>query len=367
MINEKRLTDEFRELVAIDAPSYGEREMADRLKEKLSALGFALYEDEAGSHYGSETGNLYGVLKGTLPGEPLLFSSHMDTVEPSAGKRAVLHEDGRITSAGDTVLGSDDLAGIVGILEAVRHLQEENIPHRDIEILFPIAEEVFCKGALVADYARIRAKEAYVLDLSGAPGTASLQEPTHISFQIDIRGKAAHAGFVPEEGINAIAAAASAIAALPQGRPDEETTFNIGVIEGGLATNIVPAYCSVKGEIRCYTHDKALRMLEDVIRVFEAHAGGAEVSCNHQINMLAYRVAEDHPVVTRFLDACKKLDLPGTLTKTHGGSDNNHFMRNGITGIVLSCGMNEVHSVSEYTTVTQLKDMAALTAELMCS
>ena len=89
MINEKRIVEEFRELVAIDSPSYGERAMADRLKEKLAALGFTVAEDDAGAHYKGNAGNLYGLLKGTPPGEPLLFSSHMDTVEPSCGKKAV--------------------------------------------------------------------------------------------------------------------------------------------------------------------------------------------------------------------------------------------------------------------------------------
>ncbi|MBQ6734378.1 MAG: M20/M25/M40 family metallo-hydrolase [Lachnospiraceae bacterium] len=365
MINEKRIVDEFRELVAIDSPSYGERAMADRLKEKLTALGFTVSEDDAGAHYKGNAGNLYGFLKGTLSGEPLLFSSHMDTVEPSCGKKAVLREDGRITSAGDTVLGSDDLAGIVEILEAVRHLQEEGILHRDIEILFPIAEEVFCKGAAVADYTKIRAKEAYVLDISGAPGAASLQEPTHISFDITITGRAAHAGFNPEDGVHAIAAAARAIAKTAQGRIDAETTVNLGVIEGGRATNIVPAHCTVKGEIRCYSHERAEKLFAEIQQTFKEQAQGAEVSFTHATNLIAYKVPEDHPVVTRFLDACGTLGLPGTLTRTLGGSDNNHFLRNGITGIVLSCGMNDVHSVTEWTSVSQLTQGAALVAELM--
>ncbi len=93
----------------------------------------------------------------------------MDTVEPGLGKHAVFHENGKITSSGDTILGADDVCGLVEILEAVRILKEKQIPHRDIEVVFPIAEEVFIRGTDQLDFTKLRAKEAYVLDLSGAP------------------------------------------------------------------------------------------------------------------------------------------------------------------------------------------------------
>lgn len=176
MIDEERIRKEFADLVNIDSPSFGERQMAYRIKATLVLLGFQVSEDQAGEHYGSNAGNIYGFLKGTVPGGPILLSAHLDTVQPAFGKKAVFHADGRITSAGDTVLGADDVAGIVEILEGIRHLEEEKIPHKDVEVLFPIAEEVYIKGTEVFDFSRIRAKEAYVLDLSGAPGAAALKD-----------------------------------------------------------------------------------------------------------------------------------------------------------------------------------------------
>lgn len=381
MIDERRLCGEFAELVAIDSPSFGERRMADRVKEKLSVLGFQVYEDKAGGYYGSDTGNVYGFLKGTAPGDPLLLSAHLDTVPPAAGKRTVFHEDGRITSAGDTVLGSDDIAGIVEILEGIRHLQEENIPHRDVEVLFPIAEEVYIKGTEVFDFSRIRAKEAYVLDLSGAPGTAAVKAPSLIFFRVTVRGKASHAGFAPEEGIHAIQVMSRAVSRLPLGYVDGErdTTLNVGVIHGGNATNIVPDTCTCEGEIRSLSHEKALKQVELLKGIFQeeskrAGVSGqsdslndktAEVSVETHVDLTAYETEADEPVVKRFEQACERLGLPGTLTTTFGGSDNNNFARHGIHGIVLSCGMNEVHSVREYTTVQELKTGAKLVAELL--
>ena len=99
-VNEQRAVDEFQELTAIDAPSFGERQMADRLIVKLKELGFEVEEDNAGKHFGGNAGNLYAYLPGDLPGDSVLLSGHMDTVEPSKGKKGIIGEDGVIRSAG---------------------------------------------------------------------------------------------------------------------------------------------------------------------------------------------------------------------------------------------------------------------------
>lgn len=366
-VNTERLVEEFKELVAIDSVSFHERRMADTLKSKLLKLGFEVYEDGAAGVYGSEAGNVYGFLPGTLEGPPLLLSAHMDTVEPGWGKRAVIHPDGRITSEGDTVLGSDDAAGIASILEAVRAVSESGQPHRGIEVLFPMAEEAYGKGSTVAEYERLRAKEAYTLDLSGPVGQASLQEPTFVSFSIEFVGKASHAGFAPEEGINAIAAAAAAITRIRQGRVGEETTVNIGKIEGGKATNIVPALVRMEGEIRSYVHEAALAQMEQIRRICEdtAVGFGAVVRVDSRLHMLAYRVEEKEPVVQRFRRVCETLGVECSLTRTLGGSDNNCFIQHGIRGVVLSCGMNQVHSTEEFSSVSELERCASIVAGLI--
>lgn len=229
-IQRDRLIRDFLALTAIDSESFHEQEFAYELRKMLEELGVSVWSDK--------TGNLYGSLKGKLDAPTLLFSAHMDTVKPGIGKKVIVHEDGKITSDGSTVLGADDVAGIVEILEAIRVLKEEASGHRDIELLFPVAEEVYIQGSRLADFSCLQAKEAYVLDLSAPIGTASVQEPTLISFCIRINGRAAHAGFMPEEGINAIAAAAEAVSQIKQGRIENDTTVNIGEICGGTGTNI---------------------------------------------------------------------------------------------------------------------------------
>ena len=367
MINKERMTEEFCRLVSIDSPSYGEREITDVLKEKLRDLGFEVREDRAAEVLGGKAGNIYAWLDGEKDAEPILFCSHTDTVEPSRGKKAIVHEDGTISSAGDTVLGGDDLCGVVEILEGIRHLEEERIPHRPVEVLFTAAEEVFAKGAKAYDYdgMGLRSKEAYILDLSGPAGKAAISAPTLIGWEARIKGKAAHAGFAPEKGINAIMAAARAIKSLSPGTIGDDTTMNIGTVRGGEANNIVPENCVVTGEVRSLDHEKALSIIEEIRKTFEDNAGRVRVEFVTENHLHAYSIPEDHPVVKRFKRACRKLGLEGRTMSTTGGSDNNVFVQHGITGIVLTSGMHNVHSTEEYTRVDELAKGAELVAELL--
>ncbi len=367
MVNKERIIKEFCRLVSIDSVSFKERGMADAMILALEELGFKVQEDGAGGYYGGNCGNVYGFLQGNVDGPPLLFSAHLDTVEPGLGKTAVVREDGTITSDGTTVLGADDLSGLVSVLEAVRTIKELGLPHRSIEVLFPIAEEVYLKGTEVFDFSKLQAKEAYVLDLDGPVGRAAIQAPTVLSFTVKILGKASHAGFAPEQGINAIAVAAQAITGIRQGRVEDGMTVNIGIIEGGKARNIVSEECILRGEVRSLEHVRAVAeigRIEAVVReVTQQYRAKYEFETS--IGCLAYEIAKDHPVVTRFKKACEELNYPVELVTTFGGSDNNNFVKNGITGIVLACGMNQVHSCKEYTELDELIKCSSILVSLM--
>ncbi|MGN0247017.1 MAG: M20/M25/M40 family metallo-hydrolase [Lachnospiraceae bacterium] len=370
--NENRIRELFEELVSIDSVSFSERQMADYLTKILKEMKFEVFEDSAGELYGGNAGNLYGFLKGTVQGTSTLFVAHMDTVHPGVSKKAVFHEDGKITSDGTTVLGSDDVAGIVEILEGIRCLQDKNIPHGDIEILFPIAEELYDKGSKVFDFSVVKSKQAYVLDFSGHVGKAALRAPSIVSFRVEVKGKASHAGFAPEKGINAIALMAEGISKVRQGRMEDETTLNIGLIHGGSMTNIVSENCVCEGEIRGYHHERVMELLEETNHLFEnviETAQGpnknAELLFSHEINIKAYAVEKNSGVVQRFCRACEKIGVEPELTETFGGSDNNVIVNQGIDGVVLSCGMNNAHSVHEYIEMEDLVKGAALVKELI--
>ena len=321
----QNIIEDFKQLVSFDSISFHERNTADWLLARLKSMGFSVEEDQAGAYYGGDTGNIFAVLDGELEGDPVIFCAHMDVVEPGSGKKSVLEKDGTIHSAGDTVLGADDISGILEILYGVQLVLDSGKPHKKIEILFTIGEELYVKGSDVFDYSKVTAKQAYVLDLSGAVGTAASRAPSIISVRAEIKGKAAHAGFEPENGIHAIFAAANAVSRLCMGHVDEETTFNIGTIQGGTATNIVPDCCV----------------------------------------LTAYETPLESKSVTDFQKACEILGFSGELTGTFGGSDNNSFAKNGIEGLVLSNGMYNAHSTREYTTADDLYKGAELIGQLI--
>ena len=371
MAEKERIIKDFLELSAIDSVSFKEREFADVLKQKLELLGIKAHEDSASDKIGSTAGNVYAFWKGEENLPKILLSAHMDTVEPGIEKKAIYDtKKGILRSDGKTVLGADDIAGIVEILEAIRLIQESGKKHKNVELLFPVAEEVYTKGSSAFDYSRLSAKEAYCLDLSGHVGAAAIKAPTLISFRITIHGKASHAGFAPEKGVNAIEIAAKAIAGIKQGQVDEDSTLNIGTIKGGTATNIVSDEVELEGEIRSFKHESALKLLEDTKFKFEEEAirlgaGITGIDFKSEIHLIAYERNEDEEVVKNFRTAAKKTGIEPKLISTMGGADNHQFNKNGIKGIVLSCGMQNVHTTEEYIEIADLEAGADLVAELI--
>ncbi len=369
MIRKERLTQQFLNFTKIDSPSFHERQMADYVKEVFAGLGIPLCEDDANVRFGSEAGNLYGRLEGELEGDPLLFLGHLDTVEPAKGRKAVLHPDGTITSAGDTVLGADDQSGLSEIIEAIRSIEEDGKPHRTLEFLISFAEEAFTKGSRYFDWNLLEAKQGYTLDLDAPIGTASLWEPTLIEFTIDITGRSAHAGFHPEQGINAIRIAADILTELPLGRVDPETVLNVGIIRGGTAKNAVPGTVHMEGELRSRCHDRALSLLESIRETAgeKAAALGGTAKVQYDIDLHEYRMDPDEPVVRRFVKAAERAGIQPVLSGSFGGSDNNQFAQHGGHGIVLASAMFDCHTVHEYTTVEDLFRAAQIVENLMTS
>jgi len=355
MVNEKRLLEEFMELVKIDSLSRQERKVADLLKAKLAGLGLEVAEDEAGTKVGSRTGNIIARLAGTVSGPTIMFSSHMDTVEPGVGIEPVIM-DGVIYSAGETILGSDNKAGICSILETLRVIRERGIPHPQLEIVFTISEEQGLLGAKNLDYSLLKADFGYVLDSHGSAGTIIVRGPAQQKVEAYIRGKAAHAGLCPEEGISAIQVAARAINRMKLGRIDEETTSNIGVITGGKAMNIVPDLVHLKGEARSLQPAKMRAQTEQMKRILEEAAGEFGAMVNVQVEDLypEINLGEDEPVVNLAVRAARNLGVEPKLESTGGGSDANIFNGQGIPTANLGIGMNKVHTTDENIAVADL-------------
>ena len=365
-MNKERLVKTFTDLVALDSPSFNEQAVCAYIQQKLQALGVQVEKDGSAAATGSTCGNLLATVPGDPALAPILFAAHMDTVEPACGKQAVVDDNGRITSGGDTVLGADDFAGVAAILEGVTSLLESGKPHPTLELLFTTGEEHFCVGAKAFDLSRLQSQSAYVMDLSGPVGDCAVAAPTLITFSAQVVGKAAHAGFAPEDGIHAIQVAAAAVANIPSGRWGN-VTVNVGTISGGRATNIVPDSCTVTGEIRALNHQDALDRLNEIHSEFveQAQAVDAKLNFSHTIHIEGYRVDTDAPVAQRYNAACAAVGVQPRFIDTYGGSDCNILAAHGIEGLVVATAMNNCHSVDEYTTVDELCKAGALVQALM--
>lgn len=363
-IDEDRLVRTFCELVAVDAPPLEEKVMFETMRGRLEALGFEVREDDAAAKIGGQCGNLYAFLPGcgdaakTLPA--VLFAAHLDTVMPARGKRAVVESDGVIRSDGTTVLGADDIAGLAAILEAIRALREDKAEHRPIELFCSVAEEMHLTGAHEMRVEWLEARQAYVLDNSGPPGIATTSAPGMISLEAEVLGKASHAGIAPADGISAITVAARAIAAMQLGQVDEKTTANVGRIEGGGATNIVTASCRISAECRSRDGQRLREQADHMRACLEeaAHQAGASVQIKEKTHYIAYAVPPDSQTLARFKEACAALGLDCRLKPGGGGSDNNVLVLKGIDGLVISCGMTDVHSCAESIRIRDLVDLA---------
>jgi tripeptide aminopeptidase len=367
-IQTERLTQTFLDMTKIDSETFSERAMADWLLEKLAALGIRAVEDGAHAQTGGNAGNIFARMEGEAGDEDaVLFSAHMDTVKPGKGRKALLEKDGTIRSDGTTVLGADDQAGIAEILEALQVIREEKLPHRTIELLFTVGEEAYTVGASAFDLRQSRAREAYVLDVSGPVGGASLSEPTLLSFQFRVIGRAAHAGFAPEKGVHAIAIAARAIADTPQGWLDPHTCLNIGTIQGGTATNIVPDQVTLQGEIRSAVHEDALAAYQATERRFrrEAERAGGRLEAAMETHLTAYRVPADSAALRRYTAVLEELGIAPQLQESFGGSDNNVFRREGVDGLCIANAMREIHTLQESTSQAEMTACAEIVLRLM--
>ncbi len=367
MVNQERIVQEFLELVHIDSAPGRERQLADALKQKLVALGLEVLEDNAGAAIGGDTGNIIARLPGQLKHVPTVaFAAHMDRVTPGLGIKPHI-KDGVIYSDGTTILAADDVAGIVQMLEAVRILAEQHIPHGDIELLFTISEEAGLQGAKNLDRSLLKADAAYFLDGGGNVGTIIPQAPAQKKITVNVNGVPAHAGIEPEKGISAIVVAADAITHMKLGRIDEETTCNIGTIKGGQATNIVPAQVTLQCEVRSRNEAKLDAQVNHMVSEFQAAAQrfGVTVDIKVEESYPAMNLSENDLAVQMAIEATKSLGLTPVIVPTGGGSDANILVGKGLPSVILGIGMEKVHSTEEFIPIQQLVAGAQLVVAIV--
>jgi tripeptide aminopeptidase len=363
-----RLNDTFAALCAIPSPFGHERAVADDVTARLRGMGLAVEEDEAGEGAPEGSGNLLARIppRGGGDGRSILLCAHLDTVEQTAPIEPVL-VDGGWENARDGILGADNKAALAVMLEVARRATIEGAPV-GIELLFTIAEEDGLVGASRFDASRLRSEFGYVFDHASPIGEVIVASPTYYRVGADFHGRAAHAGLRPEDGRSAILAAAHAVAAMPLGRVDAETTANVGSIRGGVAsTNVVPERCRLLAEARSLDPDKAE---EVVARMIDAvHDGASAAECDVDITsqklFSGYRQKPALPAVAAAEAALAACGYVPRRIATGGGSDANALEAQGFSCVNVANGTERNHEPTERVAVAALEGMLDVALALL--
>jgi len=370
MVQEKRLVQQFFELVQVDSESGNEGEISGVLKNRLQELGLTVTEDNAKQITGHGANNLFAILEATddAKDQPtILFTCHMDTVTPGNGIKPQIGEDGYIRSDGTTILGSDDKAGIAALLEAIQIIKESNASHARVQVVITVGEESGLLGARAIDPAMLEATYGYALDSNGDIGDIAVAAPTQAHVVIEIFGKSAHAGVSPEKGISAIQVAAKSISAMKLGRIDEETTANIGKFEGGGPTNIVCDYVKLTAEARSIKQEKLDAQVAHMKQAVEETVAkfGATSKFRSKIVYPAYEHTVDSDVVKLASRAITAIGATPRTFHSGGGSDANVFNGLGVPTVNLAVGYEHIHTTQEQIKVENLVKTAQLVVELI--
>jgi tripeptide aminopeptidase len=358
----------FLELAALPSPPGEERAVADRVLAYLTALGLEAGEDDAGARVGSTIGNVYCRLEPNGgAGEPLFFCAHLDTVLPEAAIEPVVGEDEVVRNAAGTILGADDKSAVAAMLEAAARLVEDGRSHSGVELLFTPKEEVGLLGAAAFDESRLAARLGYVYDHAGPIGEIILGAPHQQKLDVRFHGRAAHAGMFPEDGRSAIAAAARAIADLRLGRLDEETSANVGRIQGGTARNVVPEWCEFAAEARSHDERKLADLIREMVETVTFAASLEECEVETQVSGLSpgYRFRRDDPPVRIAAAALEQVGREPSYIFSGGGADANVFNERGLQCVNLANGMTDIHTPEERIAVADLHEMVEVTLALV--
>jgi tripeptide aminopeptidase len=366
-VERRRLNDLFAELCAIPSPFGHEAAMAERVAGDLRALGYEVSEDGAAAETGAECGNLLARIPGRSE-RTVMLCAHMDTV-PHDGVVEPVLVDGGWESAGDTILGADNKAAVAMLLALAHRAAVEGSPV-GLELIFSVSEENGLNGARVFDISKLGSDLGFVFDHATPIGEVVVASPTFYRLHAAFRGAAAHAGIRPEAGRSAIVAAARAIADMPHGRIDEETTANVGTIAGGVGgTNVVAEHCWFDAEARSLSEAAVETLVADIVDRCHDAANDPRYECDVDVTVervfTAYRHKTTAPGVVAAEAALRACNYTPRRILSGGGSDANAFEANGLHCINLANGTERNHETSERVSQVALEGMLDVTFALL--
>jgi tripeptide aminopeptidase len=373
-------------MMAIPGKSGQEGEIARFIREELARLGIPdsqILSDHAHkkSPFKGEVGNLIVKLPGTFRGPRRLLMAHIDTVPLCVGCEPI--RDGNLIRSRrpGTALGGDDRAGAATLLNTLRLLRKHNLPHPPLTFLWAVQEEVGLVGARYVSVSKLGAPKLCFNWDGGAPNIATIGATGDDHLAIEITGIASHAGAHPEQGVSAIVIAAKAIAALTaegwfgkvvKGR--QTGTSNIGVIQGGEATNVVTDRLLLKGEARSHDPKFRARIVESFRKAFRNAAKSTpnslgqtgSVSFESMHKYESFRISADSDVVRAASAAIERIGLLPETRISNGGLDANWMFAHGLPTVTLGCGQNAIHTVKEELHVDAFLNACRIAVLLAC-
>jgi tripeptide aminopeptidase len=359
--------------LAVDGVTGEEKAIAEAVIDELIKVGVpkaAIRFDDAHTRIPlpTQTGNLIVDLPATAEGPHLLFSTHLDTVPLCRGAKPKV-EGRRAVSDGTTALGGDNRTGCGVLVTLAETLIKHKLPHPKITLLFTVREESGLHGA----------RELNPRDLGGPVMCINVdsEEPQDLitgavgqeNWEVEIKGRASHAGLAPEKGISATLVGALGLANARRdgwfGKVEKGSgkgTSNVGIFGGqdgkaaGDATNVVTDYAFLRGEARSPELTFAGEIAEAFGRAFEearqavtaADGAMAEVKYTRVKSYPPFNLAADAPAVHHAMKALEALGIAPNLVFSHGGLDANWLDKHGIPTVTIGAGQREVHTVKEY-------------------
>lgn len=355
------------ELMAVPGKSGEEGAIAQIIREKLRRAGVpagAIQFDSANrqSPLGGEVGNLICKLPGTVRAPRRMLMAHIDTVPLCVGSRPKLRK--RVVESGNpaSALGADDRAGAAVVLQTALEIVKRKLAHPPLTFFWPVQEEVGLLGARFAALTTLGRPQLVFNWDGGSASKVTIGATGAYRIAIHIDGIASHAGAAPEAGVSAIAIAGLAIAQLQRGgwlgdvrHGDRRGTSNLGFIQGGGATNVVPDHVEIWGE--CRSHDREFRAeilaaIEQAFReaaqqVTNNHSHGGRIRFEASSAYESFVLPHDEPCVVEASRAVESIALEPQLVVSNGGLDANWLTARGLPTVTLGCGQRNAHMLSE--------------------
>lgn len=354
-------------LVAIPGKSGDEQATASRIVKELTAAGVpqsAITYDDAHkkSPYGGQCGNLIVKLPGTLRGPRRMLMAHIDTVPLCVGCEPEVRGDYLVSKRSDTALGGDDRAGASVVLHTAIMLLKHKLPHPPLTLFWPVQEEVGLVGARNVAVSKLGGPKLCFNWDGGDASLVTIGATGADDLQIKIKGLAAHAGAHPEDGVSAAVIAGKAIASLAENgwhglvvKGRKTGTSNIGIVQGGDATNVVLDHLFLRGEARSHDPEFRARIVKEFERAFEMAAKSTtniskvrgEVEFTATMKYESFRLPEDSPVIAAASSAIREVGLDPVTKISNGGLDANWMTAHGLPTVTLGCGQEAIHTVKE--------------------